>query len=295
VSPVVAGPALAVRGSASRSVSVLGVRPDDFSRVIRVDSRIRDGRFEVSGAQAVIGTGLASELGVGVGDELRLLTAEGRTQLVEVRGVFELGNEEADDRWVIVSLRNGQTLLDLVGGVSRIDLRVGDVFLADAVTRRVARNTGLPTTSWTERNARLLVGLESQSRSSEMIQLFVVIAVAMGIASVLAVSVVQRRREIGILRAMGSSRVSIQGLFLFQGAIVGLAGSAIGSLVGAGLSSFFESLTTAADGSPLFPIDLTLGRFVTAMVVATITGLLAALLPARRAARLDPAVAIRSL
>jgi lipoprotein-releasing system permease protein len=117
----------------------------------------------------------------------------------------------------------------------------------------------------------------------------------MGIASVLAVSVVQRRREIGILRAMGTSRATIQALFLYQGAIVGAIGSGVGSGIGAGLSMFFETLTRTADGSPVFPIDLSLSRFATAIAVATLTGIIAAALPARRAARLDPAVAIRSL
>jgi lipoprotein-releasing system permease protein len=112
---------------------------------------------------------------------------------------------------------------------------------------------------------------------------------------VLAVSVVQRSREIGILRAMGTTRGMVVRIFLWQGATVGLLGSVLGSGLGAALSALFQSLTTADGGGALFPIDLSPSRLIAASVVATLTGLLAAVAPARRAARLDPAVAMRSL
>jgi lipoprotein-releasing system permease protein len=116
----------------------------------------------------------------------------------------------------------------------------------------------------------------------------------MGIASVLIVSVVQKGKEIGILRAMGASRRSVLLIFLLQGGLVGLSGSIIGAAAGAGLGLFFGSLVQNADGSPLFPIAVSFALIARSTSVAVVTGLLAAVLPARRAARLDPAVAIRN-
>jgi lipoprotein-releasing system permease protein len=146
-------------------------------------------------------------------------------------------------------------------------------------------------------NAQLLSGLRSQSSSSLLIQVFVILAVAMGIASVLVVSVIQRSREIGILRAIGTPRARVLRIFLIfliQGGIVGALGAALGTAIGAGLAGFFETVASNADGTPSFPIQIDAGLILGTAALAILTGLVAAVLPARRAARLDPAVAIRN-
>jgi lipoprotein-releasing system permease protein len=127
-----------------------------------------------------------------------------------------------------------------------------------------------------------------------MIQVFVVVAVALGIASVLGISVVQKSREIGILRAMGAGAGQVTRVFLVQGLFVGLAGSVMGCLLGGGLALLFQGLVTNADGSPTFPVDLGASLFLRAAGVAVATGLLASVAPARRAARLDPATVLRN-
>jgi lipoprotein-releasing system permease protein len=293
ISATVTGPAFAVRGNAQRSVALFGVDAERFSRVIRIRDKIAAGALRVSGTEAVIGSELAGDLGVSVGDKLRVQAAEGRSQLFTVSGIFDLGVRDVNRRWVILSTRSAQTLLDLVGGASTVDLRVADIFAAEGMARAIEARTGLVVESWMQTNAELLTALRSQSSSSMMIQVFVIIAVAIGIASVLVVSVVQKTREIGILRAMGTSRRVVLATFLTQGAIVGALGSVIGIAMGASLAWMFQSLATTADGTPIFPVALDARLFLTAAAVATLTGLAAAALPARRAARLDPAVAIR--
>ena len=293
VSPTVAGSAFAVRGLASRSVALLGVQPDRYRQIFPVADEIVQGRYDVTGDGLLIGIELADDLGVEPGDKVRIVTATGRGQMFTIRGVFDLGNREVNRRWAIVSMRAAQTLLDLVGGVSNIDVKVDEIFEADRIAGDIAGRTGLAAESWMQTNAQLLVGLRSQSSSSTMIQVFVVIAVAMGIASVLVVSVVQKSREIGILRAMGTTRRTISIVFLLEGATVGLVGSLLGIAIGVVLSLAFASLAKNPDGSATFPVDLNALLFVRTAVIATLTGLVSALAPARRAARLDPAVAIR--
>jgi lipoprotein-releasing system permease protein len=104
---------------------------------------------------------------------------------------------------------------------------------------------------------------------------------------------VQKSREIGILRAVGTSTGRIMRIFLMQGALAGLVGSLLGCLIGAGLSLFFQTMATDVEGRPIFPVDLNTTRFVLASVIATVVGLAAAVAPARRAAQLDPAQVIR--
>jgi len=288
VSPVISGPAIARRGVARASVALLGIDPPRYQRIIPLADDLIAGRFMVGAGNAVIGKELAKDLGLGIGDKLRLDAGEGREAVVDIAGIFELGVRELDSRYVYLDLKQAQTLLDLPGGITVIDTTVADIFQADRVAERLARLTGLRAESWMETNGQLLNALSSQSMTTEMIRVFVGISVAFGIASVLAVSVVQRTREIGILRAMGSPRGQILRVFLLQGGVLGLFGSACGGAVGWGLVQVFNIA-----GPRLFeiPVDPTLVPL--AMLVATITGVLAAAMPARRAARYDPAVAIR--
>jgi lipoprotein-releasing system permease protein len=213
---------------------------------------------------------------------------------VTIAGIFTLGNRAVDQTWVVTSLRHAQSLYALPGGVTTIDLKVADVFDAERVASDVRDRTGLDAESWMKRNADLLSGLSAQNSSKWMIQFFVVVAVALGIASVLIVSVVQKSREIGILRAVGTSGRRVQRVFLIQGGVLGLVGSFLGSAFGAGLAKLFESLAREPSGAPRFPVQLDLQLFVAATLLATGVGLLAAVIPARRAARLDPATAIRN-
>lgn len=294
VSPVVSGAGFASRGNASRAVAVRGVEAARFERIIDVPSKLVAGAWRLQGGEAVIGRELADGLGVSVGDRVRLATAEGRADSFRVTGIFDLGNRDVNERWVLVPLRSAQTLLDVVGGVTSLELRVEDLFGADALAGELRGRTGLVAESWMTLNAQLLTALRSQSSSRYMIQFFVIVAVALGIASVLVVSVVQKSREIGILKAMGTPTRKVMRVFLLQGAVVGGVGSVLGSLLGAGLARFFMTLARNPDGSPIFPVQLDARLFLTAAAVALFTGVLAAVVPARRAARLDPAVVIRN-
>jgi lipoprotein-releasing system permease protein len=288
VSPLATGPAIARRGLARASVALMGIDPERYLRIVPVARDLVAGRFLVEGDQVAIGSELAKDLGLGVGDKLRLDGGQGRELVMRVAGIFELGVRELDSRYVYLDLRQAQILLDLPGGVTQIDLTVQDIFAAETIAERLGRLTGMQAESWMATNGQLLNALSSQSMTTEMIRVFVGLSVAFGIASVLAVSVVQRTREIGILRAMGSPRRQVMRVFLLQGGLLGLAGSALGGLVGWALVMVFNIF-----GPGLFYVAVPTGLVLSAMAVATLTGVLAAAAPARRAARYDPAVAIR--
>jgi lipoprotein-releasing system permease protein len=288
VSPVVSGPAFARRGNAVESVALVGMDPARYQRIIPLSEDIVAGRLAVGAGDAVIGRLLADDLGLRVGDKFRLEAGEGREAQVNIAGIFELGVRELDQRYVYLDLKQTQSLLDLPGGVTVIDLTVNDIFAAQEISRRIAALTGLKAESWLDTNAQLVNALRSQSMSTAMISFFVAISVAFGIASVLSISVVQRTREIGILRAMGARQQLLLKVFLVQGAVLGFIGSAVGAFAGYGLVWVFNTF-----GPKLFYIPIAPTLVPMAMAIATITGTVAAAVPARRAARLDPVVAIR--
>jgi lipoprotein-releasing system permease protein len=288
VSPLLSGPAFAVRGQARNSIALMGIVAERYLQIVHVDDDLIAGRFDVAAGNTVIGSELAQEFGLTVGDKLTIDAGANRTSTLLITGIFSLGVRELDERYVYLDLKQAQTLLALSGGVTVIDTTVPEIFGADAIADRLQRLTGLNAESWMETNGDLLNALTSQSLSTQMISVFVGISVAFGIASVLAVSVVQRTREIGILRAMGSQRQQVLRVFLLQGGVLGFAGSLMGSAAGWALVQVFN---IAGPGLFYIPMDPTLVPI--AVTLATLTGVLAAAAPARRAARYDPAVAIR--
>ncbi len=294
VSPVLSGAGFAARAEANQPIALIGVDPLAHQRIVRMDKYLTQGRFDLSGANGVIGIELAKDLGVAVGDKIRVITMDGRNDLLSIAGVFDIGNRDLNRRWVYTSIKMAQSLLDLPGGITEIDLRVNDLFQAEATARQLQAQTGLFVESWMQTNAQLLTALKSQSTSNNLIRLFVVLIVAVGIASVLVVSVVQKQKEIGILRAMGASPRRVMSVFLLQGGFYGLLGSALGSALSLALLNFFSRVSRNADGTLLISAEIEPSVMAWACALALIVGLAAAALPARRAARMDPVQAIRA-
>jgi lipoprotein-releasing system permease protein len=293
VAPLVSGAALAVRGAASKSVLIMGVDALEYNKVIPITKYVIAGRFDVTTDYVVLGQELAADLGVAVDDTIRLTTAERpEGALFTIAGILDLGMRDLNLRWAYVSMRSAQTLLDLVGGVTDIYMRTSDIAIANRVADEAAARTGLTADSWAELNTQLESTIRAQNITNILIRLFVGIAVALGIASVLAISVIQKSNEIGILRAMGSTPRRVRLVFLLQGLIVGIIGSAFGMGIGLLMSRILESATVQADGTPLFFVTVTADLILTAIVMAIVIGLVAAYFPARRAARLDPVEAI---
>lgn len=299
VSPNVSGPGFVRRGEALESVILVGTDLARYQQIIPLDEYLVSGELRVGADNVLIGSELAKNLGVQVGSKLRLDTAQDSSAIdngagindsavVNIAGIFELGVRELDARYVYLDLKQAQSLLSLPGGITVIDLTVEDIFEAEKIAAQVGRLTSLQAESWIETNAQLLRGLTAQSLSSNMIVIFVAISGAFGIASVLSVSVVQRTREIGILRAMGATRQQILRVFLVQGAIYGLLGSIVGSGVSYILVWSFNTF-----GPSIFTIPITINLILITMLLATLTGIIAAAIPAQRAAALDPVVAIR--
>jgi lipoprotein-releasing system permease protein len=294
VTATVGGPAFAIRGDANKSVSVTGIEPEEYSLIVPLPEKIAAGTWRLASTDVMIGTELANDLGINVGDKLRLATVSGANLTLTVTGIFDLGSKGVNERNVYVLLRTGQDLLDLPGGATALDVTVHDLWSAELIAQRITARVGLEADSWIRTNSQLFMALNAQTISNTVLRLAVGISVALGIASVLVVSVVQKSREIGILRAMGASRRQVMNVFLIQGGIVGLVGSFIGSGLAAMFLFAWQSTLKNPDGTPLFLLQFDPALVAWAAAIATVTGLLAAVTPARRAAKLDPVAAIRA-
>ncbi len=291
--PSVSGSALAVRGDASRSIGILGIEPDDYFRIVRLPDYIIVGEPTLGTDDILVGTDLAYDLGAAVGDKLNVTTAAGGSRILTVRGVFDLGNRSANERNTYMELRTAQSLLNLIGGVTDINLTLSDVYAAETVARDIGAVLPIKAESWIATNAQFFTAIRAQNLSSMLIRLFVGLSVAFGIAAVLVVSVLQRSKDIGILRAMGGSRGQILRIFLIQGGVLGFLGSIAGSAAGAAALLVWYAYARLPNGTEFFPLIVEPRLFVTSSLLATVTGVIAGMIPALRAASLDPVEAIR--
>ena len=293
VSPIVSGAGFVLRADANKAVSIDGIEPDSYLKLIALKSKIIAGTAEVTTSDIVIGSELAKNLGVWLNDKIILQTATRAGITLKVGGIFDYGNKGANERIVYVALRTAQSILNLPGGATSVEINLDDPYQAQIVAEQIQAQTGLKVESWITTNKELFTALYGQKITFFVIRLFVGLTAALGIASVLVVSVVQKSKEIGILRATGTTRIQILRIFLLQGALFGLIGSIFGSAASWGLLVAWRTLAKNPDGTPFFVLSFDPMYFVYAGLGAMLVGIISAVFPAQRAARLDPAVAIR--
>lgn len=293
VAPVATGSALGIKGDASRSVVIVGTELERYLRVVRLDDKVKSGVLLIEPGDALIGIELAKDLGAVLGDRFRVQTAQGGSEVFRIRALLDLGSRELNRRYVYTDLRAAQSLLGIPGRITNLDVAISDIMRAEIVAAQLRAQSGQLVESWIQTNNQVFAAIKNQDIMTLLIRVFITIVVALGIASVLVVSVVQKRKEIGILRAVGATRRQMLVVFLLQGVMVGTSGALLGSGLGLMLVSVFSRILRNAEGQALFTMQFDFGLVGAVMAGAALLGLLAAVLPARTAARLDPAQAIR--
>jgi lipoprotein-releasing system permease protein len=295
VSPVTEGPAFAARGEQSLPIIVRGVLFAKADTLYQISRRLVEGKAQLAANAVLIGSEIAKSLRVKTGSVIRLSTSKNTQDMFTVAGIFDLESKPVNESWIIMPLSRAQHFLSTDGGITSIEMQVPEVFYAEQMSKSLAGSfPGLKWVSWQENNANLLAALKSQSGSSNLIQVLVLLAVTLGIASVLAVSAIQKARKIGILKAIGVTNPGISRIFLIMGAVLGFGGSILGCFAGYGLITGFLAGTAAATGRPLFPLSISPTLYAVSIIIATASGTLAAFIPARRSSRLNPIEVIRN-
>lgn len=261
----------------------------DLDSIYGLSGRLTAGTYRLDGSEVLVGTGFADERGVGAGDDLELLLPDGRTDTYTVSGVFDLGAAAANDRVAFLDTASGADALGQDDGqYSAIETQLTDVFASTQVADRLARGGDVTVVDWQAENEELLSGLTAQSGSSLMIQVFVLVAVALGIASTLAISAVQKTRQIGILKAIGMGDAASGRIFLWQAALLGVSGTAAGIALGYALiwGFSFAPVSFSVRPEPTF--------IAISAAIGICVALASAIIPARSTSRLDPIEVIQS-
>ncbi len=278
------------------------IRGFDFSeanKIYQFDESLVEGTLPNKENEVIIGNEMAQELSLKIGDTISVVIPPVVIfpKTVQISGIFKLGLGTANRSWIISDIKTVQNLTSKPNTASSIEMQIKEPFEADTIAAGMASNLAgesIKILNWKVENEDLLSALGGQSISSIMIQVFVIISVALAIASVLAISVVQKSRQLGILKAMGIKNSMAGQIFIFEGLILGVFGAILGTLLGIGLIWMFTTFAVNPDGTAVVPVYVNYGFIILSMAIAVASAVISATIPGRRSAKLSPIEVIRN-
>lgn len=282
----------------SQSLLLRGLEIDQADQIYDIYDRIYEGRVPENDRELILGKQLQEKYDLRLNDEVTIVTVERVSETFKVVGFFDFKVTSLNLNWGITTLMTNQLIFDNQGA-SAIEMQIEEsaVFDADLIAAKLIDSlddNALKIDNWKDANQQLLSGLQGQSVSSYMIQVFVMISVILGIASVLAITVLQKSRQVGILKAMGIKNRSAGFIFLFEGLILGFFGAVLGIILGLGLAYSFTIFAVNPDNTPIVNLYIDWKFIVISGVIAMVASTLAAAFPAVRSSRLNPIDIIRN-
>ncbi|NOZ88234.1 MAG: ABC transporter permease [Deltaproteobacteria bacterium] len=258
----------------------------------------------------ILGSEMARELGVKLGEKIEWISPLGggitpsgpvpKGMNVMVAGIFHSGMYEYDDKFAFVTLKTAQDFFNTGDEVNGLDLKLADMNQADAVASRVLKVLGgypYRTRTWMEMNRNLMSALKIEKTVSSILLLFIILVAAFNIVSTLILMVLDKGKEIAILKAIGATDGSIMKVFLYQGLVIGITGLVLGISAGYGLCVIAKAMNIGIDPSVYYlsslPVEVQWHEMWMIVAAALFTSLLATLPPSWKAARLRPADGIR--
>jgi len=313
--PSIIGKALARTRNGEAFITIKGVDPEFEKEVTEVAQAVHQGSFFEPNILddsvldgVVIGEGVAESLGVSVGGEITLVTPNGtlspmgmisRPRRLQVIGIFSLGLYEYDNAYGFVTLDSAKRLL-AEDQVQMMELRVDDIYVSRQVAAAVEDNLGESylTLDWSAMNESLFSALWLEKIAISITIGLIVMVAALNIVASLVLLVMEKSRDIAILKTMGAGRSSILRIFMLQGLIIGSVGTTIGAVTGYALSTVLDRyrlirLDMEVYQIPYLPFTIELTDFFLIIVAALLICFLATIYPSQQASKLDPAEALR--
>jgi len=298
VSPVLAGQATFKYKDLSRNIKLQGIIIKDYNAVLHINQDLIEGSLrdlETTHNSVILGDKLATKLKVKTGDSINASFPEANPTILKVMGIFHSGTPD-DESLALTSLSTAQHFLGKSGAVNRIIVRVNNPDMAPAVAFKI-NNLGYPASSWEETNPEILQTIRLESLSNDIMMGLIVVIASFGIVSTLFMVVMEKTSEIGMLMAMGASRMSVIKIFLMESGIMGFLGAVIGVAAGILISSISGPYTFQAGqelyaGVSKIPFVIRAQDAIVIILFTFLLNLIAGIYPATRASKLDPVEAI---
>ncbi len=318
--PNAMGQGMLTAGDRVKGVLVRGVLPKYEGQVADVQSKMVYGQMDDLKSRdynIILGTELANGLGVSVGDKVTLVAPQAsispmgimpRLKRFTVSGLFEVGMHEYDSALALVHMNDAQRVFKLGDAVSALQLRLDDLFAVRAVRNEIADNIDqvLYIRDWTQQHANFFKAIEMEKRMMFIVLALIIMVAAFNIVSTMVMVVTDKQKDIAVLRTIGASPASIQTIFMVQGLIIGIVGALMGIVGGVTISLNIDVIVPFIEnlfGFKFFPADIYYISKIPSDLhwedvwvvsgLAFILTLLATIYPARRAAKTQPAEALR--
>ncbi|MFM8363591.1 MAG: FtsX-like permease family protein [Verrucomicrobiota bacterium] len=334
--PFVMGPVIVQFHNRRLAPKIRGVDPDLERKVVDIAPFIVAGEYDLDGSKTLVGSELARELGVVVGEKVTVFSPGNFNEILneidrleksggspediaalkqlilpaelEVAGIFESGRYLYDSEFLIVPLHIGQELYNLGPAAHGLAVRAKDPYIADKLRDELNAQLAPPAwaMSWIDMNKQLFDAIRMERQVMFFILMFIILVAAFGIMNTLITVTVQKTREIGVMKALGARTHQIVGVFLAQGMVVGIFGTAIGLGLGIAATQYRNEVSrflSRALGVEVFPASVYQFAEIPAQIVASDVAIIcvsafvicsvAALIPAWFASRLDPVAALR--
>lgn len=313
-SPFVLGQVMVSFGSKGQGVYLRGIDPAREEKTTDIAQHLKEGSLsaldEKEGLPGIIlGKELANRLGVFRNDAITILSPTGeigplgmlpRVKSFKVVGIFEVGMFEYDSNLVVTGLGPAQDFFNLKDSVTGVEVRISDIYKAGNVRERIQKIMGYPfhARDWMQMNKNLFAALKLEKFAMFVILVLIILVAAFNIVSTLTMNVIEKQREIAILKTMGATNSGIMAIFMFQGFIIGLIGTFIGLVSGYVLSyvlNTYQIIKLPADIYYLshLPVKMKLSDFLSVSISAILISFLSTIYPAWQAAKLDPVEPLR--
>lgn len=234
----------------------------DFESKLTADSKIPENDYEI-----ILGIYFQDALDLSLNDTITISFPDKQDKTLTVVGFYDFEVKAINELWAVSSLKTAQLVGETNDVAYQIETQIfeSNYFDAQEISVNITNNLGdtYVASDWMTNNASLLSGLQGQSISSLMIQVFVLISVVLGIASILAIIVLQKSKQIGILKAMGIKNFDASLIFLFEGLILGIFGAITSVALGMGLLVSFQTFAIdQATGDPVIPLFIDYDRYI---------------------------------
>lgn len=284
-------------GGHEEAIGIVGVDPEIETRISTIEEQLRVGRLrdlETTQGGIIIGEDLAQRLGVRVGDIVAATSSTSSGRSMRVVGLFKRGQAQLSSATGYVLLREAQSLLGRPFIINRVGVRMADPYAAETVAARLEARFGYKAESWQERSSDFLALLVTRNVIMYSVVSAILLVASFGIYTVVSNSVSDKRRDIAIMRSIGFSEGDLQFIFVVEGLVLAFIGVLVGWLLGYVLMTILGSLRFPIAGDvEQIPLDRSPRQYAIAAVVSFLAGSIAAWLPARKAARVDPVDILR--